>query len=58
LNLLFHFLKYIFGFRILDLGLANSFWDHVIQISIRLVNFQFVFLNYEKLKSFVETFTP
>ncbi len=35
-----------------DLGLADSFWDHVIQISIRQMNFvRIYFLNYEKLKS-------
>jgi hypothetical protein len=33
--------------------LANSFWDHVIQNSIR----QIYFPNIEKSKSFVETFT-
>jgi hypothetical protein len=39
--------------------LANSFWDHVIQISIRQMNFfRICFPNYEKLKSFVKTFTP
>jgi hypothetical protein len=40
---------------------VNSFWDHVIQISIRQMNFQYISLNlpnYEKLKSFVNTITP
>jgi hypothetical protein len=36
---------------------SYSFWDHVIQISIRQMNFLIYFTNYEKLKSFVETFT-
>jgi hypothetical protein len=48
LKLLCLFLKYIFW--IWDGGLANFFWDHAIQISIRP--------NYEKLKSCVEIFTP
>jgi hypothetical protein len=26
-----------------DWGLANYFWDHVIQISIRQTNFQYIF---------------
>jgi hypothetical protein len=52
LELVISFLKYMFG--IWDWGVANSFWDHVIQISIRPINFS----NYEKLKFFVDTFTP
>ncbi len=51
LNLLFLFLKYIFG--IWDWSVANSSRDHVIQISIRHIHFS----NYEKLNFFVETFT-
>ncbi len=45
----FSFPKYIFGI---------SFWDHEIQTSIRQMNVQHIFPNYEKLKSFVETFSP
>jgi hypothetical protein len=47
LDLLFPFLKYIFS--IWDCGLANSFWDNVIQISSRHMNFHYIFPNYEKL---------
>ncbi len=39
-------------------GLANSFCDHVIQISIIQINFQYIFPYYEQLKSFLETFSP
>jgi hypothetical protein len=38
-------------FGIWDCGLVtrgNSFWDHVIQISIRQMNFSIYFPNYEK----------
>jgi hypothetical protein len=38
--------------------LANSFWDHVIQISIRQMDFKYIFPKYEKLEFFVETFAP
>ncbi len=54
LKFLFPFLKYIFGFW--DWGLGNSFWDHVIEISIGHKNFNCIFS--QLLKSFVETFTP
>ncbi len=49
---------YIFG--IWDWGLANSLWDHVIQISIRQISSKiYMYLpNHQKLKSFVKTFTP
>ncbi len=43
---------------ILELGLANFFWDHVIQISIRQMDFKYIFPKYEKLEFFVETFAP
>jgi hypothetical protein len=36
---------------------ANSFWDHVIQISIRQMNFQYIFSQLWKWKPFVKTFT-
>ncbi len=36
MHLLFPFLKFICGIR--DLDLANSFWAHVIQISIRQID--------------------
>jgi hypothetical protein len=49
--LLYPFLKYIFG--IWDRGLANSFWDRVIKISIRQMNSVYIFLTM-KVKSFVE----
>ncbi len=51
------FLKYIL-FGIWDWGLANSFWDHVIQISIRQMNFHYIFSQLWKVNSFVKTFTP
>ncbi len=38
--------------------MAKAFWDHVFQISIRKMHFSKDIHNYEKLKSFVETFTP
>jgi hypothetical protein len=41
LNLFFPFSKCIFGIR--DCGFANSFWDHVIQMSIREMHFQYIF---------------
>jgi hypothetical protein len=42
-----------------DLGLANYFWDHVIQISIRVMNFQDISFQLEKSKkSVLELFTP
>ncbi len=45
------FLKCIFG--ILDWGLLNSFWDHVIQISItRQMNFQYRVSQLCKVKIF------
>ncbi len=42
--------QYIFG--IWDWGLPNSFWEHVIQISIRLMNFQYIFSQLWKVKIF------
>jgi hypothetical protein len=36
--------------------MANSFLDHVIQILIKQINIYVP--NYEKLNTFVETFTP
>ncbi len=42
------FLNYIFG--IWDRGLANSFSDHVIQISVRQMYFQFIFSKLQKVK--------
>jgi hypothetical protein len=43
----------------LVLRLANSFWNHVIQISIRQMYFFITnFPNSEKLNSYVETITP
>ncbi len=44
-------------FGIWDWGLANFFWDHVIQFSIRQMNFLYRFPNHVKFNSFVETFT-
>ncbi len=38
-----------------DWGLANSFWEHLIQISIRQI-FSIYFPNYDKFKSFVGKF--
>jgi hypothetical protein len=32
-----------FKVYILDWGMANSIWDHVIQISIRQMNFRYIF---------------
>ncbi len=37
--------------EIWDRGLANSFWDHVIQISITQINFQCIFSQLEKLNA-------
>jgi hypothetical protein len=45
-------LKSIFG--IWDCGLANSFWDHVIKISIRQMSFQNIFCQLRKVKIFCE----
>ncbi len=57
LKLFFPFLMYIFG--ICDLGLAHAFWDRVIEISNKTdEKFNIYFLSYEKLKTFVKTFTP
>jgi hypothetical protein len=50
LYLLFLFLKYIFGIR--DWGLANSFCHHVIQNSIRQMNFQNIFPTLKSYKIF------
>ncbi len=44
------FLKFICG--ILDRGVANSFWIHVIQISSRQMYFQDIFSNLWKVKVF------
>ncbi len=55
-------LEFVISFSkvyILDWGLANSLWDHVIQISTRLMNFQYIFLpNYEKLNLFWKHLLP
>ena len=48
LEFVIHFLKNIFG--IWDRGLANSFSDHVIQISVRQMYFQFIFSKLQKVK--------
>ncbi len=50
LNCLFSFLKYIFG--IWEWGLANSFWDHGTQISIRQMNCQYIFSQLWKVRIF------
>ena len=42
------FLKFICG--ILNLGVANSFWNHVIQISSRQMHFQDIYFNLWKVK--------
>ncbi len=39
-------------FRILDWGLSGSFWDHVTEISIRQMNFQYIFSHLWKVKIF------
>ncbi len=55
-------LEYVISFPkvyIWDWGLANSFWDHVIQIPIRQLNFPYIYFpNYEKLNSLVEICPP
>jgi len=48
LEFVIHFLKNIFG--IWDRGLASSFSDHVIQISVRQTHFQFIFSKLRKGK--------
>jgi hypothetical protein len=48
LELVIHFLKNLFG--IWDRGLANSFSDHVIKISVRQMHFQFIFSKLRKVK--------
>ncbi len=56
MNLLFRFLKEVLR---IEFWLI-SFWDNVIQISIRQVSFQYLFsqLQYKKFKSLELTFTP
>ncbi len=47
----FSFLSNVYTvFGICDWGLANSFWDHVIQISIRQINFHHIFFQQWKVK--------
>jgi hypothetical protein len=41
-----------FKVHIWDWGLAYSFWDHVIHISIRRMNFQYIFSRLWKVKNF------
>ncbi len=50
LEMHFSFLKFICG--ILNRGMANSFWNHVIQISIRLMYFKDIYSNLWKVKIF------
>jgi hypothetical protein len=50
LSLLFPFLKYLTG--IWDWGLAYSFWDHVIQISVRHMTIQYIFSELQKIEIF------
>jgi hypothetical protein len=50
LKLLFPFLLHTFG--IWDWDLTNSFWDHVIQISIRQMSFKYIFSQLWKVKIF------
>ncbi len=45
------FLKFIWG--ILNRGVANSFWNHVIQISSRQMYFQDIYSNLWKVKVFI-----
>jgi hypothetical protein len=45
------FLKFICG--ILDRGVANSFWNHVIKISSRQMYFQDIYSNLWKVKVFI-----
>ncbi len=45
------FLKFICG--VLNRGVANSFWNHVIQISSRQMYFQDIFSNLWKVKVFI-----
>ncbi len=45
------FLKFICG--VLNRGVANSFWNHVIQISSRQMYFQDIYSNLWKVKVFV-----
>ena len=45
------FLKFICG--ILNRGVANSFWNHVIQISSRQMYFQDIYSNLWKVKVFI-----
>ena len=45
------FLKFLFG--ILYRGVANSFWNHVIQISRRQMYFQDIYSNLWKVKVFI-----
>jgi hypothetical protein len=54
LEMYFSLLKFIC--EILNLGMANSFWNHVIQISIRQMYLQDIYSNLWKY--LVDTFTP
>ena len=44
------FLKFMYG--ILNRGMANSFWNHIIQISSRQMYFQDIYSNLWKVKIF------
>ncbi len=48
LEIYFYFLKFICG--ILNWGMATSFWNYMIQISIRLMNFQNIYSRLRKLQ--------
>ncbi len=52
-GLYFYFLNFICG--IWNWGMANSFWNHVIQISIRQVYFQDIYSQLWIVKIFIET---
>ena len=47
-----------FVYLILTTDQAQIYSVNVLQIQMRQISFQCVFPNYEKLNSFVETFTP